>query len=159
MLDGLGTKIDPLASDEDGGADLESQIGVEHPHDRGHSGNRGCTKRLLATVLDSEVEECIGSGETAFRDERMVEQRLVIDPLGLPGIESVWIFQRRWCRPRGGAGSLSFGRGRLPGSHGSRSRGGDLQTQKKKKKKNERGRGKGCQKSCGGKNKKLCGYL
>ena len=27
MVDGLGTKLDPLALDEDGGADLERQIG------------------------------------------------------------------------------------------------------------------------------------
>ena len=65
---------------------------MELSHDWGHSKNRGCTKRLPTAVLDSEVEECIGSGETAFRDERAVEQRLVIDPLGLPGNESVWIF-------------------------------------------------------------------
>ena len=110
---------------------------MELPHDRGHSGNRGCTKHLLATVLDSEVKEYIGSEETVFRDERTVEQLLVIDPLGLPGNESMLIFRRRWFRPRGGAGSLSFGRGRLPGSHGSRSRGGDLQTQQKKMREGE----------------------
>ena len=82
---------------------------MELPHDQGHSGNRGCIKRLLAAVLDSEVEERIGDGEIAFRDERAVEQRLVIDPLGLPGNELMWIFRRGWRRPRGGARSLSFG--------------------------------------------------
>ena len=99
-------------------------------------------------VLDSEVEECIGSGETVFWDERAIEQRLVIDHLSLLRNESVWISQRRWCRPRGGAGLLSFGRDRLPGSHGGRSRGIDLQTQKKK---NESGRGDGSQNVLGGK--------
>ena len=82
---------------------------MELPHYRGHSGNRGCTERLQASILDIEVEECIGSGETTFRDERAVEQRLVIDPLDLPGNEPMWIFRRGWSHPRGGAGSLSFG--------------------------------------------------
>ena len=58
---------------------------MELPYDQGHSENRGCTKRLPTAVLDSEVEECIRGGETTFRDERVVEQRLVIDSLGLPG--------------------------------------------------------------------------
>ena len=31
-VDGLGTKLDPLASDEDGGADLERQIRLELSH-------------------------------------------------------------------------------------------------------------------------------
>ena len=66
LFDGLGTKLDPLASDEDGGVDLERHIGVELPHGQGHSGYRGCTERLPTTVLDSEVEERIGGGETAF---------------------------------------------------------------------------------------------
>ena len=65
----MGTKLDPLALDEDGGANLERQIGVELPHERGHFGNKGCTKCLPAKVLDSEVEERIGGGETVFRDE------------------------------------------------------------------------------------------
>ena len=108
-VDGLGTKLDPLASDEDGGADLERQIEMELRHYRGHSGDRGHTECLPAAVLDSEVEEHILGGETAFRDKQAVEQRLVIDPLGLPGNEPMWIFRRGWCHPRGGAGSLSFG--------------------------------------------------
>ena len=83
----LGTKLNPLASDEDGGANLERHIEVKLLHDRGHFWNRGCTKCWPTTVLDSEVEECIGSGETVFWDERAVEQRLVIDPLGLLGNE------------------------------------------------------------------------
>ena len=48
---------------------------------------------------------------------------------------------RGWYHPRGGAGSLSFGRGRLPGSHGGRFR---LKICKHYKK-NERERGKGGQ--------------
>ena len=88
----MGTKLDPLAPDEDGVVDLDRQIEVEVPYYLGHSGNRGCTKRLPAVVLDSEFEECIGGGEIAFRDERAVEQRLVIDPLGLLGNEPMWIF-------------------------------------------------------------------
>ena len=47
---------------------------MELPHDRGHSWDRGCTERLPAAVLDNEVEECIGFGETTFRDKRAVEQ-------------------------------------------------------------------------------------
>ena len=86
-VDGLGTKLNPLASNEDDGADLERQIGVELSHDRGHSRDRGCTERLSATVLDSEVEERIGGGETTFWDERVVKQGLVVDLLGLPGNE------------------------------------------------------------------------
>ena len=66
LVDGLGTKLDPLASNEDGGADLERQIGVELPQYRGHSGHRGRIESLPAVVLDSEVEECIEGGETAF---------------------------------------------------------------------------------------------
>ena len=65
-VDGLGTKLDPLASDENSGADLERQIGVELPHGWDHSGDRGCTERLPAAVLDSEVEERIGGGETTL---------------------------------------------------------------------------------------------
>ena len=42
---------------------------MELPHDRGHSRDRGCTERLLVVVLDSEVEERVGGGETAFQDE------------------------------------------------------------------------------------------
>ena len=68
-VDSLGTKLDPLASDEDGGANHERQIGVELLHNWGHSGNRWCTKRLPTAILDSEVEEHIGGGEPAFRDE------------------------------------------------------------------------------------------
>ena len=141
--------------DEDGGVDLEKHIGVELPHDWGHLWNKGCTERLPAAVLDSEVEECIGGEELAFRDERAVEQGLVVDPLGLPGNESIWIFQMRWCCLRGGAGVLSFGWGGLLGSHIGRFR---LEICKYFKK-NEKGRGRGSQKSCGGKNEKSCGYL
>ena len=128
---------------------------MELLHDRGHSGNKGCTKRLLATVLDSKVEECFGSGEITFWDERTIEQQLVIDPLGLPGNEYVWIFRRRWCRSRGGARSLSFGRGRLPGSMVV-DQGVEIC---KHNKKNKRRRGKDDLKSCGGQNEKPCGYL
>ena len=46
---------------------------MELSHDRGHSGDKGRTERLPAAVLDSEVEERIGGGETAFRDKRAVE--------------------------------------------------------------------------------------
>ena len=67
---------------------------MELPHNRGHSGDRGRTKRLATTVLDSRVEERIRGRETSFWDERAVEQGLVIDPLGLPGNEPVWIFRR-----------------------------------------------------------------
>ena len=73
-VDGLGTKLYLLASDEDGGVDLERQIIVELPHNRGHSWHRGCTERLPTAVLDSEVEERIGGRETAFRDVQAVEQ-------------------------------------------------------------------------------------
>ena len=110
---------------------------MELPHDRGHFEDRGHTEHFLVAVLDSKVEERIGGGETSFWDERAVEQGLVIDPLGLPGNEPVWIFRRGWCRSRGGAESLSFGWGQLPRSHGGRSRGGDPLTQQK----NERERG------------------
>ena len=88
---------------------------------------------LPAAVLDSEVEERIGCGETSFWEKRVVEHGLVIDLLGLLGNELVWIFRRGWCRPRGGAGSLSFGLGRLPWGHVGRFGVRDLQTQKKKK--------------------------
>ena len=126
-VDGLGTKLDPLASDKDGGVNLKSQIGVELPHYRGHSRDRGRTKCLPAVVLDSKVEEWIGGGETSFREEQAIEQRLVIDSLGLPRNKPMWIFWREWCRLRGGAESLSFSWGGLLGSHGGRSRGVDLQ--------------------------------
>ena len=59
------------------------------PHDLGHSGNRGCKERLPIAALDSEVEERIGGGEPAFRDERAVKRGLVVDPLDLPGNELV----------------------------------------------------------------------
>ena len=88
----MGTKLDPLASDENSNADFERQIGVELPHNRGYSGDRGSTKCLPAAVLDSEVEERIEGGETSFWDKRAVEQGLMIDPLGLPGNETMWIF-------------------------------------------------------------------
>ena len=44
--------------------------------------------------MDSKVEESIGGGKTSFCDERAIEQRLVIDPLDLPGNEPVWIVRR-----------------------------------------------------------------
>ena len=44
----------------------------------------------------------------------------MIDSLGLPGNEPMWIFQNGWCRPPGEARSLPFGWGGLPGSHGGR---------------------------------------
>ena len=72
-VDGLGTKLDPLALDEDCGADLKRNVGVETSHDWGHFGNRGRTCCLPSVVLDGEVEERIGGGETAFWDERAVE--------------------------------------------------------------------------------------
>ena len=73
-VDGLSAKLDPPASDEDCGAELERKIGVELPHYRGHSGNRGRTQCLPYAALDGEVEECIRCGEIAFRDERAVEK-------------------------------------------------------------------------------------
>ena len=91
---------------------------MELPDNWGYSGDRGCTECLPTAVLDSEVEEHIRGGETSFWDKREVEQGLVIDPLGLPGNELVWIFRRGWCHPRGGAGSLSFGWGQLLWGHG-----------------------------------------
>ena len=130
---------------------------MELPHNRGNSGDRGCTKCLPAIVLDSEVVEHIGGGETSFWDKRAIEQGLMVDMLGLPGNEPVGIFRRRWCRPRVGARSLSFGRDRFLWSHHGQSRVRDLQTQKKKK--NERKKGKGDQILCGGENKKPFGYL
>ena len=66
LVDGLGTKLDPLASDENSGADFERHIGVELPHNQGYSGDKGCTKCLPAAVLYSEVEERIRGGETSF---------------------------------------------------------------------------------------------
>ena len=68
-VDGLGTKIDPLSSDEDNGTDLERKIGVELPHDWGHSEDKGCTERLPVAVLDSKVKEHIGGRKTSFWDE------------------------------------------------------------------------------------------
>ena len=73
MVDGLGTKLGSLASNKNIGFDFEMQIGVELPHNRGYSKDRGCTKCLPAAVLDSEVEERIGGGETSFWDKRAVE--------------------------------------------------------------------------------------
>ena len=66
LIDGLGTKLDPLASDENGGIDLERQIGVELPHDQGHSGDKGRTERLPTAVLNSKVKERNGGRETSF---------------------------------------------------------------------------------------------
>ena len=74
-------KLNPLASDENSGADFERQIRVELPHNRGYSRDKGCTECLPATILDSEVEEFIRGRETSFWDKRAVEQGLMIDPL------------------------------------------------------------------------------
>ena len=60
-------------ANENNGSDLKRQIGVELPHDWGHFGDRGRIERLPAVVLDSEVEERIGGGETVFRDKGAVE--------------------------------------------------------------------------------------
>ena len=65
-VDGLGTKLNPLTQDENGGADLERQIGVELPHDWGYSRDRGYTECLPVAVMDSKVEERIGGGKTLF---------------------------------------------------------------------------------------------
>ena len=72
-VDCLGTKLDSLASDKNGGADLKWQIGVEFPHNPGHSGDRGCTHCLHVVVLDDKVEERIRGWKTSFRDKRAVE--------------------------------------------------------------------------------------
>ena len=92
LVDGLGTKLDPFALGEDGGVDLKRQIIVELPHCRCRPRNKGRTKSLSAAVLNSEVEERISGGETAFWDERAVEQRLLLDSLGLLRNERMWIF-------------------------------------------------------------------
>ena len=63
LIYGLSSKLDPLASDKNGGADLERQIGVELQHDPGHFGDRGRTERLPTVVLDNKVEERIGGGK------------------------------------------------------------------------------------------------
>ena len=101
----MGTKLDPLASDKNGGADLEWQIGVEFPHNRGHSEDRGCAECLPIAVLDDEVEEHIRGWKTLFRDKRAIEQGLMVDSLGLPRNELVGILQgegvespARWSR-------------------------------------------------------------
>ena len=54
-IDGLGTKLEALVSNENSGADFEWQIGVEFPHNWGYSGDRGYTECLPAVVLDDEV--------------------------------------------------------------------------------------------------------
>ena len=46
LVDCLGTKFNPLASDKNGVANLEWQIGVEFPHNRGHSRDKGCKECL-----------------------------------------------------------------------------------------------------------------
>ena len=96
-VDCLGTNLDPLASDKNDGANLEWKIGVEFPHNWGHSGDKGCTECLPAAVLDDEVEEHIRGWKTSFWDKREVEQGLVVDSLGLLGNEPVGIL-------RGGGG-------------------------------------------------------
>ena len=63
LIDGLSTKLDPLASDKNGGAGLERQIRVELQHDPGHFGDRGPTERLPTVFLDSKIEERIGGGK------------------------------------------------------------------------------------------------
>ena len=70
----------------------------------------------------------------------------MIDLLGLPGNELVWIFQRGWYRPRGGTGLLSFGWGQLLWGHGGRFKARDMQILKKTKEKR-----KGWPNPCGGK--------
>ena len=72
-VDGLGTKLDQLASEKNSSADFEWQIGVEFPHNQGYSGDTGCTKCLLAAVLDNEVEERIGGWKTSFWDKLAVK--------------------------------------------------------------------------------------
>ena len=57
MVNGLGAEVNPLAPDEDSGANLEGQVGVEIHHDRGYSGDRECTKCLPTVILYGEVEE------------------------------------------------------------------------------------------------------
>ena len=104
---------------------------MEFSHNQGYSRDKGCTKCFPAAVLDDEVEEHIRGWKTLLRDKRAVEQGLMIDSLGLPGNELVWILRRGWCRPRGGAGSLSFYRDRLMWSHYGRSSLGFRQTRKK----------------------------
>ena len=79
QIDCLGTKLDPLASDKNGGANLECLIGVEFLHNRGHYEDRGCTECLPATILDDEVEERIRGWKTSFWDKRVVEQGLMVD--------------------------------------------------------------------------------
>ena len=108
---------------------------MELPHNWGYSGDRGFIEGLSVVVLDSEVEERIRGGENSFWDKRAVKQGLVIDPLGLPGNEPMWLFWRGWYYQRGGAGSLYFGRDRLPWSHRGRFRVRDLQTQKTRERK------------------------
>ena len=69
---------------------------MELSHNRGHSGDRGSTECLPASVMNSEVKEHIGGGETSFWDKRAVEQGLVIDSLGLP--------EMNLCGSSGGGG-------------------------------------------------------
>ena len=86
----------------------------------------------------------------------------MIDPLGLPGNKSVWIFRRGWCLPRDGARSLSFSWGQLPGSHGGRSEARNLQILKKmreRERERERKRGKGGKMRVEGQNGQSFWYL
>ena len=62
----------------------------------------------------------------------------MVDSLDLPGNEPMGILQKRGCRPRGGAGSLSFYWDRLLWSHCVRTRVRVQQTQKKTGEKVER---------------------
>ena len=94
-VDFLGTELDPLASDKNGGADFEWHIGVEFPYNRSHFGDRGCTECLPAAVLDDEVEEHIRGWKTSFWDKRVVEQGLMVYSLSLPGNEPMGILQGR----------------------------------------------------------------
>ena len=112
----------PLAPNEDGGANLERAGWSGTPARPGLLGDRGGTKCFPTTVLYGLIEECIGSGKTSFWNKGPVDQRLVIDSLGLPRDESARIIRGGRCCVRGGAEALSFGWNRFSRGHGGQCR-------------------------------------
>ena len=72
-IDGLGNKLDLLARTKTVVPTLKGRLEWNSRRTRATPGTGGCTECLPATVMDSEVEELIGGGETAFQDKRAVE--------------------------------------------------------------------------------------
>ena len=99
-------KLAHLTPDEDNGANLERAGWSGTPARSGLLGDRGGTKYLPTAILYGAIEESIGGGKTSFWNKGPIEQRLLIDLLGLSRDESAQIIWGRRCCVRGGARSV-----------------------------------------------------